>query len=199
MIQINLIPDALLKRRQETKTKQTVTQLFIAWIGILLVAVVLMFGWKLIQDTRLKVAKSNYNKIAADVNSPANVKFRQEALEVQASLAALDKLFNGQKKYSAVNSRLAALTPKTIVLQSLAVDNAKITITGVASSYLDIGKFVASLKNTVPSSSSSTSAASSTQVITFNSVVLAGVSASTGGVTFNITANYTYPAGGVSQ
>ena len=151
MITLNLLPDLVLQRRRDAQTKKLALIGMISWGALLLLVILGTFTYELIEKSSLAsatAAKSDLNKV---VNSDDMVKFRTEAIEVQTSLKSLDALFNKQTKMSQVNDRLASLTPKTVILTSVNISNSQaITVSGSASSYDEVGKFVVALKNQSP-------------------------------------------------
>lgn len=184
-IQINLLPDIVLKRRKEAQIRSWATSGLIAWIVVVLVITMTAFLYKTFQDARLASANSSKKKLDAVVNSKDNVAFRKEALSVQLSLKALDDLYNKQQKMTLINKRLAELTPKQVRLSSVGMSGGKILLSCSGASYSDAAKFLVSLKD-------SSQDMSGTKV-TFSDIKFSGANLSTGGVSFSITATVNYP------
>lgn len=182
MVKVNLIPDVVLKRRREARIRQMSTIGLIAW-GILVGATAAIgIIYQLVQTQRLRLAEKQRTELDAQVNSPANVAFRKEAQEVQASLIALDGLINNQKKSTKIFTRLASLIPKGVQLKDINLTADKLSFSGKASSYAQAGEMVAALKQTSPTDKD----------IYFTNVKLGGASVSDAGVSFEISAKYVY-------
>jgi hypothetical protein len=186
LIRVNLLPDLVLNRRKEAQMKRLATLVLGGWlgaIGVLTVATLIYAG---VQQALLNSATSKRDILNADVNSAANVAFRKEALEVQASLLSLEQLFNNQQRFSLINKRIAELTPKTVKINELIITSDKsVRLTGTAKSYAEAGKFLAALKESKPSTFSAT-----TQTIYFEDAILVGASVTENGIGFSATANY---------
>lgn len=190
-MQINLLPDLVIKRRHEAQVKRIATLALAGWIALVTLVLIVMFLYSLLQHQLLSNAQNEKNQVNAQVNSDANVAFRTEALSVQASLKDLSKLYQHQERFSLVYDRIAQLLPKQARLQSviLTADN-KVQLAGTTDSYLDTGKLVASFKNS----------STSDQVI-FSNVLLNGANLNGNLVSFSLTASFAFPANttGVSQ
>lgn len=186
MVAINLVPDAIQQRRHDARIKHLAVLSLSGWLALLVVVVVVCYGYAGIRSLQLQSLKNQQASLNSTVNSADNVKFRQEALEVQTSLTALDQLFNRQQRISAIDNRLAALTPHEVTLLSVTVDDTKtVNISGVADSYNDVGKMIAALK---------TSKTNDSKQIYFNGIDFAGANVASGGkVDFSVKASYVYP------
>lgn len=148
MIRINLLPDVILKQRQEERLKKLATYALIGWAGFLVVVTLLILAYKGFQTFRLNNAKESLAEIDARVNSPENITFRAEALAVQEGLNTLDSLFNTQQMPSEFIKKLASLTPSGVQLNNVSYKGeGSVIISGNATAYSEVSKFVASLKN----------------------------------------------------
>ncbi len=194
MIKVNLLPDLVLNRQKQSRTKQLITTGLVVWLviwGGLAVFSAMYLG---VQKTRLSSAKNTHATLDASVNSADNVKFRAQALAVQNSLNALDQLLNKQVKTSVIYARVSALLPSSVHLRSIAVDaSKKVTMQLSASSYDQAASTVASFKDSKPDSGTSIASAS-TQVY-FTDVVFSGATLSGNRVDFSISAQGVYPSG----
>lgn len=146
MIRINLLPDVILKQRQEERLKRLAMYGAIGWVVLLVVVSLLVFAYKGWHSIRLNRAKTTLAQVDARVNSPENVAFRTEAQAVQESLNALDELFLAQQRPSEFIKNLAALTPQGVRLTNVRLESDSVSITGRATSYAEVSKFVAALK-----------------------------------------------------
>jgi|GEM_PF-4377549 len=182
-MQINLLPDLVLKRRHEAQVKRIATLALVGWIAAVTLVLLGVFLYNVLQGQLLANAKDEQSKVNATVNSDANVAFRTEALAVQASLKDLSGLYSNQKRYSLVYDRLAQLLPKEARLQSvvLTADNT-VQLSGTTASYLDTGKLVASFKDS-----------DATNQVKFSNVVLNGANLNGGQVSFSITSSFAFP------
>lgn len=185
-VQINLLPDLVLKRRHEAKVKQWALSGLIAWVALVLVVVLGTYGYSAFQSQRLKSAKNEVARLDTTVNSDENVAFRKEAQEVQASLVALDSLYNNQIRNSAILAQLALLTPKTVKLVNVSIsDTAAISLGGTATSYEEVGKMIASFKESEKYGKD--------KGVNFNNIVFNGSSLSGTTAKFSMTMAYIYP------
>lgn len=183
-MQINLLPDVVLARRREAQIKRVATTALVGWFGVLVVVSLLSLGYQQFESKQLASVKTKEAALDAQVNSPQNKAFRAEAQEVQASLKALDQLFNHQQRMTVIESRLAQLTPKEIQLHNVQIDpSGRIQISGTADSYADAGKFVVALKDSKEAGE-----------VYFTDVVLNGASlGEKGTVAFSLTTTMVYP------
>lgn len=190
-MQINLLPDLVLKRRHEAEVKRVATLALVGWLAVVVLVLTGMFLYDLLQRQLLSSAQNDKTRINATVNSESNVAFRKEALSVQASLKDLSKLYQNQERFSLVYDRVAQLLPKQTRLQTVNLSSDKrIQLSGTAASYLDAGKLVASFKNSDVADK-----------VTFSNVVLNGANLNGNQVSFSITASFAFPANttGVNQ
>jgi hypothetical protein len=147
MIKVNLLPDLVLNRRRDARLRRLVMLGFGAWMGLLALIVLAAFMYLGVKTLQVSSATNEHKKLDAEVNSEDNVAFRQEALEVQASLKALDTLFNEQRRLSLVTAQVAKLTPTTVQLKEVAIRNGnQVIIEGSAKSYDEAGKMLAAFK-----------------------------------------------------
>ena len=188
-MQINLLPDLVLNRRREARIKQLANLALVGWIAFLVAVVLFTLAYKVFQDKSLENAKEKYKVTNARVNSKDNVKFRKEALEVQASLKALNELFNSQRRLSTVIKRVADVTPAGVKLGEININGeGTVIVTGTASSYAEAGKMVVAMRETSDKNSR------------FENVALGGANAADKGVAFNVTATFVEgPAAKVSS
>ncbi len=191
-MQINLLPDIVLKRRHDAHVKRLALAAFLGWTAFILVITLSTFLYRQIEKQRLDSSIRRYDTLNATVHSKENDAFRKEAAEVQSSLKALDTLFNKQERTSAVLSELSAVTPKGTFLTTLNIlTNRSMTIGGSAASYIDVAKFVASLKLS--------EAAAPADRVYFTNIVLGGANLSDKGVSFTISTKYVYPQQGATD
>lgn len=194
-MQINLLPELVLKRRQEKQIKRWATTGLVAWGGFLVLLVVLSFSYKVYQDFRLKQASSKFETLNSEVNSADNLAFRKEALEVQASLKSLKGLYSNQRRMSVSLTMIADVTPKSVRLAEINITSeGKVTISGVAGSYEEAGRMVLAMRQTKPEKTSSGSDQAKDDEPYFDGVVLGGANKAEAGVAFTVTAQYVDPA-----
>ncbi len=184
-VQINLLPDIVLKRRHEAQVKQWALAGFIAWCAIVAVASLSTLGYLGLQKTQLSSATKKFTALDSKVNSPENVAFRKEAQEVQASLVSLNQLYEHQIKNSAVISEVSAITPKTVKLLSIDIVDNGMTINGEATSYPEVGKMVAAFKESQKLGGS--------KKVYFTDIIFNGSSLKGSAATFSMTMKYVYP------
>lgn len=181
-MQINLLPDLVVKRRREQQIRRWANLGLTGYLGFLGFLVVAVLGYQVFQTVRLNAAKNKHAEVNAQVNSPDNVAFRREALEVQSSLSALKELFNSQRKLSVIVKRVAELTPKGAQLIEISLgEDGQVSLSGIAGSYNEAGKMVVALRN---------SKDKSPDKVYFEEVSLVGANQSESGVAFSITALY---------
>lgn len=185
-MQINLLPDLVLKRRHEVQIKRIATLALAGWLGVVALIVVAIFAFSVWQHQLLSNAQSNEAKINAQVNSADNVAFRTDALAVQASLNDLNHLYQNQNRFSQVYSRIAQLLPKTARLESVLLTSAnQVQLSGTTDSYLDTGKLIAAFKDSANPTNSNQ--------VSFSNVVLNGANLNADKVAFSVTASYAFP------
>lgn len=186
-MKINLLPDLVLKRRREARIKQMAAITLVAWVGLVVVACLGAVVYQQAEKSALKSKQTEEKQLDARVNSADNKQFRTQALEVQASLAALDQLINHQHKMSLIISGLASMMPHDVVLGDIELQGSdKLQISGTAPSYLEAGKFEAALKDSQKNSLPGQ--------VYFTSVELGGATMDDKGVHFSLTTGYVYPA-----
>lgn len=191
-MQINLLPDLVIKKRREAEIKRYARLALTAWLGVLVFAVISTVGYQIFQNVTLEAAKKEHAELDSRVNSPDNVAFRKEALAVQASLNAVKDLFNNQRRLSVAISRVSELTPKGVRLSEVNIgEEGQLTVTGTAGSYAEAGKMVVALRN-------SKDKAKDGQPY-FEKVVLTGANQANAAVAFSITANYVSEGGASSE
>lgn len=146
-IQVNLIPDILLQRRREAQLKRYITSAFLGWVGLLLLIGLIMLGVKGFTASRLENSKKQFAQRNAEVNSPDNMAFREQAKQVQLSLDSLSTLFAAQELPSDLLVTLSANLPKDIIVQELAVQSEQIVIfSAFADSYAKVSATVSALE-----------------------------------------------------
>lgn len=183
-MQINLLPDLVLKRRHDAHIAKIATSALVGWIGLVALVLVGMFFYNVFENQRLSSAQKNQKQVNDKVNSESNVAFRTEALSVQASLKDLSSLYQNQERFSLVYERLSQLLPRQARLQSVILtDDKRVQLTGTTGSYLDTGKLVASFKDSATDDQ-----------VTFSDVVLNGANLNNGQVSFSLTTSYAFPA-----
>ena len=182
-MQINLLPDLVLKRRHDAQVKRIATMALVGWLAAVALVLTGMFLYNVLQGQLLTNAQNHQKDVNATVNSDSNVAFRKEALSVQASLKDLSKLYQNQERFSMVYYRLAQLLPKQTRLQSVTLTASKqVQLSGTIDSYMDTGKLVSSFKNS-----------DSTDQVNFSNVVLNGANLNGNQVNFSITASFAFP------
>ena len=185
-MKINLLPDLVLTRRKEARIKQIALMSLAGWAGVLLVVTLITLGYKVGEDHNKDTQTKAEAALDSKVNSPANKAFRSQAAEVQASLTALDQLFNHQQRMSKIDTRIAELTPKTVQLNTVQIaPDGTVHISASAPSYFDAGQMVAALKGTTQSHTS--------EDIYFKDVALGGANLGDNKVAFSVTASFVYP------
>lgn len=188
-MQINLLPNLVVKRRRQAQIQRLATLGLFAWGGLLVLATLAVIGYRQFQLSRQDSLTSQVKIIGAEVNSESNTQFRQEALSVQSSLTALDSLIFNQQKLSVINTVLSQLTPEGVRLRETRISpDGKVDISATAGTYTDAGKLLASMK-----------ASSQTGEGHFESVVLAGANQADSGVAFSITAVFVTAAEGAAR
>ena len=194
-MQINLLPELVLKRRQDKRIKRLATTGLVAWAGFLVLLVILSFSYKVFQDFRLRQASAKFESLNSEVNSEDNLAFRKEALEVQASLKSLKDLYNNQRRMSESLTMIAEVTPKSVRLAEINITpEGKITISGVAGSYEEAGRMVLAMRQTKPEKTSLSNDRSANDEPYFDGVVLGGANKAEAGVAFTVTAQYVDPS-----
>lgn len=196
MVKINLLPDVVLERRRQAKIKRIANLSLVGWAGLVLLVLLLAFGYNQWQSRQLEQTQSERDEVAAEAFSPENVSFRQEALSVQSSLDALVQLQNERQLTTRFLATLSRNMSEDIRITSLGyeTDNT-INIGGRAPSYQAVGSFESALKNSQPAPDGDQS--SNQQNGYFSGVSLSGVNAAGGGeVRFELSAQYTAPSAG---
>lgn len=184
-VQINLLPDIVLKRRHEAQVKQWALAGFIAWCVLIALVTLSTLGYLGLQNSQLSSAQKKFNELDHKVNSKENVAFRKEAQEVQASLVSLNQLYEKQIKNSAVIAEVSAITPKTVKLLSIDIVDTGMTINGEATSYPEVGKMVAAFKESQKLGGSNK--------VYFTDIIFNGSSLKGSAATFSMTMKYVYP------
>ena len=183
-MQINLLPDLVLKRRHDAQIKRIATLALMGWMGLVALILVGMFFYSVFQSQRLTNAQNDKKQVNDIVNSSSNVAFRKEALAVQASLKELSNLYQNQERFSLVYDRLAQLLPRQARLQSVILtDDKRVQLAGTTGSYFDTGKLVASFKDSAADDQ-----------VSFSNVVLNGANLNANQVNFSITTSFAFPA-----
>ncbi len=194
MVKINLLPDVVLERRRQAKIKRIANLSLAGWAGLVLLVLLLAFGYSQWQSQQLEQTQSERDEVAAEAFSPENVSFRQEALSVQSSLDALVQLQNERQLTTQFLATLSSNMPEDIRITSLGYETGDIiNIGGRAPSYQAVGSFESALKNSQPTSDGDQP--SNQQSGYFTGVSLSGVNAAGGGeVRFELSAQYTAPS-----
>ncbi len=188
-MQINLLPNLVVKRRRQAQIQRFATLGLFVWFGLLLLGFVGVISYGQYQKSRESSLTAKVKTTDADVNSKANTAFRTEALSVQASLTALDTLLNTQQKLSTINTVLASLTPQGVRLRETRISpDGKVDISATGGSFADAGRLLAAMKASKDQSKTGY----------FDTVVLAGANQAEGGVAFSISAIFV-PAAEVTQ
>lgn len=186
-MQINLLPNLVIKRRRQAQIQRFATLGLIVWFGLLVAAGIGVTTYQQYQKSRENSLTAQVKTAESDVNSDANKQFRQEALAVQSSLTALNSLIFSQQKLSLINAVLSQVTPVGVRLRETRISpDGKVDISASAGTYNDAGKLLASMKSSQLQSKNGH----------FESVVLAGANQADSGVAFSITAVFVPAKGG---
>lgn len=147
MIDINLLPDSILKYRSEAQLKKRAQYIAIVAVSVIALISAGSYFYKLTAQQLLSSAEEKKVEVEGRVNSPENVAFREEAITLQTSLQSLQQLFSSQKTPTELLDTLASLTPPGVKLQSVSSDqDGLVTISGIGTSVQDVSTFIAALK-----------------------------------------------------
>lgn len=147
MVKINLLPDVVLERRRQARIRRMANLGIIAWAVVVLVVLLGAFTYSQVQSARLSAAEEERDELDAEVNSPENVAFREEALSVQASLDTLAGLFETRRSAVVFWDTLGTYTPEDVRIDEVNLDSeGALVISGFADSFEDVSAFEQALK-----------------------------------------------------
>ena len=184
-VQFNLLPSVKLDYIRATTTRNRVTQLAIvvsaASLALLLVMVVFV---EAIQKKQLSDAAGQITSTTNTIQSQPEI---TKILTVQNQLTTLVTLHSQKHITSRLFDYLVQLTPATVNLSRLSIDNSKntIAIDGTADSAASVNQFADTLKFT-----QFTIGKDTTTHPAFSSVVVSNFNISTSNVSYSLSLNF---------
>lgn len=184
MIQFNLLPDVKLQYIQSQRTKHLIT--FIATVTGIVAVGLLLFSMFFVHVVQKQMINNLNKDIAASNKQLKAIPNIDKMLTVQKQLNTLTGLHEKKPVMSRAFPYLQQLTPQTVSLNRLQIDNVTSTIvlSGVADSLDTVKVYADALK------AAKYSADGGTAQKAFSEVVLSNFSRDAKGANFTITAKF---------
>jgi Tfp pilus assembly protein PilN len=185
MIQFNLLPDVKLQYVRSQRLKRSVVSMSILVSGIALaVFIILVLTVDVWQKKSISDLNGDTKVYTAQLRSTPDL---NKILTIQSQLNAINSLHDQKPVATRMFAYLSQVTPTTITISDLVVDNTQstISITGNAPTLDDVNTFVDALKFTKYKTT-----ASNSEKRAFSNVVLATFGRDSSGANYNITLSF---------